>query len=110
MHNIYGEGIEKMSENPNLNPLFRSIFKDAYLPYRDPETLKLFLKTIDGFSYEHSEKLGDAYEYLPRTSANFPAGLDFVSSVFEPAGVRLVKATPLSFGIAWLYLGEVVAE
>ena len=64
MLNLYGEGIEKMSENPNLNPLFRSIFKDAYLPYRDPETLKLFLKTIDGFSYEHSEKLGDAYEYL----------------------------------------------
>ena len=64
MLNLYGEGIEKMSENPNLNPLFRSIFKDAYLPYKDPETLKLFLKTIDGFSYEHSEKLGDAYEYL----------------------------------------------
>ncbi len=64
MLNLYGEGIEKMSENPNLNPLFRGIFKDAYLPYRDPETLKLFLKTIDGFSYEHSEKLGDAYEYL----------------------------------------------
>ena len=64
MLNLYGEGIEKMSENPNLNPLFRSIFKDAYLPYRDPETLKLFLKTIDGFSYEHSENLGDAYEYL----------------------------------------------
>ncbi len=64
MLNLYREGIEKMSENPNLNPLFRNIFKDAYLPYNDPETLKLFLKTIDGFSYEHSEKLGDAYEYL----------------------------------------------
>lgn len=64
MLNLYGEGIEKMSENPNLNPLFRKIFKDAYLPFRDAETLKLFLKTIDGFSYEHSEKLGDAYEYL----------------------------------------------
>ena len=64
MLNLYSDGIEKMSENPNLNPLFRSIFKDAYLPHRDPETLKLFLKTIDGFSYEHSEKLGDAYEYL----------------------------------------------
>ena len=64
MLNLYGEGIEKMSENPNLNPLFRKIFKDAYLPFGDAETLKLFLKTIDGFSYEHSEKLGDAYEYL----------------------------------------------
>lgn len=64
MLNLYGEGIEKMSENPNLNPLFRKIFKDAYLPFRDAETLKLFLRTIDGFSYENSENLGDAYEYL----------------------------------------------
>ena len=64
MLHLYGEGIEKMSQNPNLNPLFRNIFRDAYLPYRDTETLKLFLRSIDGFSYDHSEKLGDAYEYL----------------------------------------------
>src|SRR5690606_29218978 len=38
--------------------------KNAYLPYRDPETLKAFLKEIDGFSYDHSERLGDAFEYL----------------------------------------------
>jgi type I restriction enzyme M protein len=47
-----------------LPRLFREIFKDAFLPYRDPETLNLFLKYIDAFSYEHSEDLGDAYEYL----------------------------------------------
>ena len=64
MLNLYAEGIEKMSENPNLKPLLRNMLADAYLPYRDPETLKLFLKTIDGFSYENSERLGDAYEYL----------------------------------------------
>lgn len=62
--NLYAEGIEKMGENPSIQPLFRRIFKDAYLPYRDPETLKLFLKIIDGFSYDHSERLGDAFEYL----------------------------------------------
>ncbi|MBS1939374.1 MAG: N-6 DNA methylase, partial [Bacteroidetes bacterium] len=45
-------------------PLFRDIFKNAYLPYRDPETLKAFLKVIDEFSYDHSERLGDAFEYL----------------------------------------------
>ncbi|MHB1359514.1 MAG: N-6 DNA methylase, partial [Rhodocyclaceae bacterium] len=44
--------------------LFRDIFKNAYLPYRDPETLKSFLKIIDEFSYDHSERLGDAFEYL----------------------------------------------
>lgn len=62
--NLYGEGITRMTENPGLPPLFRDIFKNAYLPYRDPETLKSFLKIIDEFSYDHSERLGDAFEYL----------------------------------------------
>ncbi|NBZ96685.1 MAG: restriction endonuclease subunit M/S, partial [Proteobacteria bacterium] len=44
--------------------LFRDIFKNAYLPYRDPETLKSFLKVINEFTYDHSERLGDAFEYL----------------------------------------------
>ncbi|MBP8265460.1 MAG: N-6 DNA methylase [Zoogloea sp.] len=61
---LYGEGIAKMPENPGIPPLFRDIFKNAYLPYRDPETLKAFLKIIDEFSYDHSERLGDAFEYL----------------------------------------------
>jgi type I restriction enzyme M protein len=61
---LYGEGIAKMPENPGIPPLFRDIFKNAYLPYRDPETLKSFLKVIDEFEYDHSERLGDAFEYL----------------------------------------------
>lgn len=61
---LYGEGIASMTENPGLPPLFRDIFKNAYLPYRDPETLKAFLKVIDEFAYDHSERLGDAFEYL----------------------------------------------
>jgi len=61
---LYGEGIATMPQNPGIPPLFRDIFKNAYLPYRDPETLKSFLKIIDEFSYDHSERLGDAYEYL----------------------------------------------
>ena len=64
MSALYGEGIAKMPENPGIPPLFREIFKNAYLPYRDPETLKTFLKVIDEFSYDHSERLGDAFEYL----------------------------------------------
>ena len=64
MLGLYGEGISKMPENPGIPPLFRDIFKNAYLPYRDPETLKSFLKIIDEFSYDHSERLGDAFEYL----------------------------------------------
>lgn len=61
---LYSEAIQKMNENPGIPPLFRDIFKNAYLPYRDPETLRIFLKEIDGFTYEHSERLGDAFEYL----------------------------------------------
>lgn len=61
---LYSEAILQMDKNPNIPQLFRDIFKNAYLPYRDPETLKLFLKTIGEFEYTHSEKLGDAFEYL----------------------------------------------
>ena len=64
MLKLYSEAIESMEKNPNIPQLFRDIFKNAYLPYRDPETLKLFLKTIGEFEYTHSEKLGDAFEYL----------------------------------------------
>ncbi len=64
MLRLYSEAIVSMDKNPNIPQLFRDIFKNAFLPYRDPETLKLFLKTIGEFEYTHSEKLGDAFEYL----------------------------------------------
>lgn len=64
MLKLYSEAIEGMVKNPNIPDLFANIFKNAYLPYRDPETLKMFLKTISEFEYTHSEKLGDAFEYL----------------------------------------------
>lgn len=62
--NLYSEAITKFSEHSKIPQLFRDIFKDAFLPYRDPETLGLFLKEINGFEYDHSERLGDAFEYL----------------------------------------------
>ena len=62
--NLYGEAIARMPENPGIPVLFRDIFKNVFLPYRDPETLKSFLKIIDEFEYDHSERLGDAFEYL----------------------------------------------
>lgn len=64
MLTIYSQAIEGMAKNPNIPQLFRDIFNNAYLPYRDPETLKFFLKTIGEFDYNHSENLGDAFEYL----------------------------------------------
>ena len=62
--NLYAEAIVRMPENPGIPPLFRDIFKNAFLPYRDPETLRAFLKVINEFTYDHSERLGDAFEYL----------------------------------------------
>jgi len=60
----YREALQKLSENPTLPQIFHTIFRQAYLPYNDPETLKSFLKIIDQFEYDHSERLGDAFEYL----------------------------------------------
>ena len=62
--NLYSEGMTRMGENPGLPALFRSMFNNAYLPFRDPETLKGFLQVIDEFEYDNSERLGDAFEYL----------------------------------------------
>jgi len=90
---LYGEGISTMPQNSGIPPLFRDIFKNAYLPYRDPETLKSFLKIIDEFSYDHSERLGDAFEYLLSIlGSQGDAGqfrtprhiIDFMVEVLEP--------------------------
>ena len=93
--NLYGEALVKftLNKNPDFPQLFRDIFKNAYLPYRDPETLKLFLKEINKFTYDHSERLGDAFEYLLsvmgsqgdagqfRTPRNI---IDFVVEILQP--------------------------
>ena len=91
--NLYAEAIERMPENPGIPPLFRSIFENAYLPYRDPETLRAFLKVIDLFAYDHSERLGDAFEYLLSVlDSQGDAGqfrtprhiIDFIVSIVDP--------------------------
>lgn len=61
---LYQTALTEMPKNGSIPQLFRDIFKNAFLPYRDPETLYLFLKCIDEFTYDHSERLGDAFEYL----------------------------------------------
>ncbi len=93
MLNLYAEAITRMPENPGIPPLFRDIFKNAYLPYRDPETLRAFLKVIDEFTYDHSERLGDAFEYLLAVlGSQGDAGqfrtprhiIDFIVAVIDP--------------------------
>lgn len=61
---LYVQAITNMPKNPHIPQLFRNIFKGAFLPYNDPRTLSLFLKEINEFNYEHSENLGNAFEYL----------------------------------------------
>ena len=61
---LYIQALSRFPQNEKLPQLFREIFKDAFLPYRDAETLSLFLKGINDFSYDHSENLGNAFEYL----------------------------------------------
>jgi type I restriction enzyme M protein len=91
--NLYMEALEKMGTNPNLSPIFRDILKNSYVPYRSPETLNLFLSEIDGFAYDHSEDLGDAFEYLLSImGAQGDAGqfrtprhiIDFIVEVVDP--------------------------
>lgn len=91
--NLYADAIAKMPENPGIPPLFRDIFKNAFLPYRDPETLRAFLKIIDEFEYDHSERLGDAFEYLLSVlGSQGDAGqfrtprhiIDFIVAVVDP--------------------------
>ena len=91
--NLYAEAITRMPENPGIPPLFGDIFNNAYLPYRDPETLRAFLKVIDEFTYDYSERLGDAFEYLLSVlGAQGDAGqfrtprhiIDFIVAVVDP--------------------------
>jgi type I restriction enzyme M protein len=97
--NLYAEAIAKMPENPGIPSLFRDIFKNAYLPYRDPETLRAFLKIIDEFAYDHSERLGDAFEYLLSVlGSQGDAGqfrtprhiIDFMVAVLDPKKTETV--------------------
>ena len=92
--NLYAEALTKFAEAKQLPELFRTIFRAAFLPYRSPETLGLFLKEINFFDYSHPEELGNAYEYLLSImSAQGDAGqfrtprhiIDFMVDVLDPS-------------------------
>jgi type I restriction enzyme M protein len=61
---LYIKGLDKLSTATKLPELFRDIFKNAYLPFRAPDTVSLFLDEINQFDYHHPEELGNAFEYL----------------------------------------------
>ena len=91
---LYSTAVESMEENPNIPQLFRDIFKNAYIPYKDAETLRLFLSQIDDFEYsKDSEQLGDAFEHILNSlSSQGDAGqfrtprhiIDFIVEIVDP--------------------------
>ena len=109
--NLYSEWLDKMETNPHLPQMFRDIFRNAYLPFKDPSTLDMFLKQIDEFSYDHSEDLGDAFEYLLSTAwSQWDAGqfrtprhiIDFIVSIVQPQFTDTVLDP--ACGTAWFLI------
>src|SRR5436305_2655490 len=65
--NLFAEGIEAIGKAENLPALFRDIFRNSFLEFRDGRILALFLNEVNAFAYSHSEELGNAFEYLLKT-------------------------------------------
>ncbi len=72
-------------------------------PYRAYS--RLVMPRVGGALTGHRE----AYEYLPETAAAFPSGQAFVELMQDAATFSSISATPLTGGIAWLYVGTVAA-
>lgn len=91
--NLYLTGLEKVQIAKTVPELFRCIFKEAMIPFRDPTTFALFLKEINELKYDDSETIGDAFEYLLNKMATAKnAGqfrtprniIDFIVDVVKP--------------------------
>lgn len=89
----YKHVVEELQYNPNLPILFRNIFSNPPTPLNDKKILSDFLKIINLFSYENSETLGNAYEYLlSKTGAQGELGqfrtprhiIDFIVNLIDP--------------------------
>ena len=77
--NLFARGIEllggaqmefegkRIVPGEHLPALFRDIFRNSFLKFRDGRILTLFLNEVNGFVYSHSEELGNAFEYLLKT-------------------------------------------
>ena len=61
---LYTQSIESIYLNENIPDLFREIFKNATLPFKDPKIFNMFIDEVNNINYDNSEDLGDSYEYL----------------------------------------------
>ena len=75
------------------NPLFNVIYRN-YFKYVLPRIGQLFARNKQS-----------AYNYLPASVSEFPYGKALASKL-EACGLTNVTFTPLTFGIATLYLGQ----
>ena len=90
---LFVKALEEFSKAPHLLEFFRSIFRNTFLKFRDGRVFKLFLDEINYFSYDNSEELGNAFEYLLNTmGAQGENGqfrtprniIDFIVEVVDP--------------------------
>jgi type I restriction enzyme M protein len=93
---LFADGLEALGDpktGKHLPEMFRDIFRNAMLKFRDGRILSLFLAELDGFAYSHSEELGNAFEYLLQSmGAQGDNGqfrtprhiIDFIVEVLEP--------------------------
>ena len=87
------QAIEHLQKAQHIPALFRSIFQNTFLKFRDGRILKMFLDEINGFTYDNSEDLGNAFEYLLMSMGTQAENgqfrtprhlIDFVVEVVEP--------------------------
>lgn len=93
---------ERIVPAAHLPGLFRDIFRNAFLKFRDGRILTMFLTEVNGFAYSHSEELGNAFEYLLQcTGAQGENGqfrtprhiIDFIVACLDPQpGDKLTHA------------------
>ena len=88
----YRDGMAMLGR-ADVMPAIRAIYQDAYIPYNDPIILRDFLRAIDRFDTDDTEKIGDAYEMLLQDlGAQASAGqfrtprhvIDFIVAVIDP--------------------------
>lgn len=63
-YEMYTKGIDLLQKRTDLPETFTSVFKDAFIPYRDASTLHLFLEEINKIPTDNTEILGTAFEDL----------------------------------------------
>ena len=114
----YRDGMAMLGR-ADVMPAIRTIYQDAYIPYNDPIILRDFLRAIDRFDTDDTEKIGDAYEMLLQDlGAQASAGqfrtprhvIDFIVAVIDPQKHETVLDPACGTGgflaSAWEYINR----